>query len=168
MSKNEPTQIEAGVVVSLAFTLTVEGEVVDQADANDPFIFLQGADNVIPGLESELDGMRPGQSKSFVVQPEDGYGEVDPDGILHISRSEFPDDLPLEPGLELEMRDDDDEIMYATIVSTTDTMVKLDFNHPLAGKVLHFDVTVLGLRAATEEELDHGHVHEDDEYDEED
>ena len=169
MAIKEPTQIEEGVVVNLAFTLTVDGEIVDQADAKDPFFFLQGYDNVIPGLEAQLEGLKTGDSKSFVVQPQDGYGEVDPDGILHMPRTEFPDDIPLEPGLELEMRSEDDEIMYATIVSTTDSMVKLDFNHPLAGKELHFEVTVLDIRAATPEELEHGHVHgDDDDYEEED
>ena len=163
MSKNEPTQIEAGVVVSLAFTLTVDGEIVDQADANEPFLFLQGFENVIPGLEAAVEGLKAGESKSFVVSAEDGYGEVDPDGLLHLPRNEFPDDIPLDPGLELQMEDEDGEIMYATILSTTDSMIKLDFNHPLAGKELHFDVTVLELRAATPEELDHGHIHEDDE-----
>lgn len=168
MSNTEPTQIKDGVVVNLAFTLTVDGEIVDQADANDPFFFLQGYDNVIPGLEAQLEGMKTGESKTFIVLPEDGYGAIDPDGILHLPRTEFPDDMPLEPDMELEMRSEDDEIMYATIVSTTDTMVKLDFNHPLAGKELHFEVTVLDLRAATPEELEHGHAHEDDdEYEDE-
>ena len=124
-----------------------------------PFLYLHGYENVIPGMEKELAGMKIGEKKSFTVQPEDGYGETDPDGILHLPRTEFPEDIPLDPGLELEMRDEDDEILYATIVSTTPTMVKLDFNHPLAGKELNFEVTILDLEAADPEELDHGHVH---------
>lgn len=165
MSNQIPTRIEVGVVVSFAFTLTVDGEIIDQAESSEPFLYLHGYNNVIPGIEKELAGMKPNESKSFVVQPEDGYGEVDPDSILHLSRTEFPDDIPLEPGLELEMRDEDHEIIYATIVSTTKTMVKLDFNHPLAGKELHFEVTILDLQAASPEELDHGHVHHHAEHD---
>ena len=159
MSVPKPEKIEDDVVVSLAFTLTVDDEIVDQADEQNPFFYLHGHENVIPGLENALQGMKIGESKTFVIKPEDAYGEPDPDGIMHLSRSEFPDDLPLEPGMELEMRNEDDEIVYATVASTTNTMVKLDFNHPLAGKSLQFEVTVLDLDTPSEEELDHGHVH---------
>ncbi|MDX9863832.1 MAG: peptidylprolyl isomerase [Anaerolineaceae bacterium] len=159
MSETKPTQIENDVIVSLLFTLTVDGEIVDEADENEPFLYLHGHENVIPGMEKELAGMKIGESKSFTVQPKDGYGESDPDEIMHLPRSEFPEDLPLEPGLELEMLDEDDEVLYATVVSITKTMVQLDFNHPLADKELNFEVTVLDLEAADPEELDHGHVH---------
>ncbi len=159
MSETKPTQIENDVIVSLLFTLTVDGEIIDDADENEPFLYLHGYENVIPGMEKELAGMKIGESKSFTVQPEDGYGDSDPDGILHLPRSEFPEDIPLDPGLELEMRDENDETLYATVISTTPTMVKLDFNHPLAGKELNFEVTILDLEAADPEELDHGHVH---------
>jgi len=159
MSETKPTRIENDVIVSLLFTLTVDGEIIDDADENEPFLYLHGHENVIPGMEKELAGMKIGESKSFTVQPEGGYGDSDPDGILHLPRSEFPEDIPLDPGLELEMRDENEQILYATVISSTPTMIKLDFNHPLAGKELNFEVTVLDLEAADPEELDHGHVH---------
>lgn len=161
MPEQKPSQIENDVIVNLAFTLTVDGEVIDEATAEDPFFYLHGHENVITGIENAVNGMKIGDSKSFDVKPEDGYGEPDPDGIMHLPRTEFPEDLPLEVGMELEMRDEDGRIVYATVGSMTKSMVKLDFNHPLAGKDLHFDVTVLDLQTPSPEELAHGHVHHD-------
>ena len=161
MSEQKPSKIENDIIVNLAFTLTVDGEIVDDANEKDPFFYLHGHENVIPGIEKAVDGMKIGESKTFTVQSDDGYGESDPDGIMHLSRSEFPEDIPLEDGLELEMRDEDNNIVYATVESTTKTMVKLNFNHPLAGKELLFNVTVLDLETASPEELAHGHVHHD-------
>lgn len=159
MPEQKPTKIEKDVIVNLAFTLTVDDEIIDEANAEDPFFYLHGHDNVIVGIENAVAGMKIGESKSFDVKPENGYGESDPDGIMHLPRSEFPEDLPLEAGMELEMRDENGQIVYATVASMTKTMVKLDFNHPLAGKDLHFDVTVLDLEIASPEEIEHGHVH---------
>jgi FKBP-type peptidyl-prolyl cis-trans isomerase SlyD len=106
--------------------------------------------------------MKVGDSKSVTVKPADGYGEVDADAFMDIPRDEFPSDIPLEMGLELEVRDEDGEILPATVVEITPEKVRLDFNHPLAGETLQFDITVVELRAATAEELEHGHVHGED------
>lgn len=164
----EPNSVGDDVVVSLAYTLTVNGEVIDSSDGNDPLEFLQGHQNIVPGLERELYGMTVGQSKKISVAPIDGYGDVDMDAFLEISRNEFPDDIPLEIGVELDLRDDDGEVMSATISKVEGDMVQLDLNHPLAGETLDFDVKVVGLRVPTEEELEHGHVHghDHDDYDE--
>lgn len=160
--KNNPTMIADDVVVSLQYTLTINGEVVDSSDESEPLVFLQGYRNIIPGLEKELYGMKVGDSKSITVKPADGYGEVDADAFMDIPRDEFPSDIPLEMGLELEVRDEDGEILPATVVEITPEKVRLDFNHPLAGETLQFDITVVELRAATAEELEHGHVHGED------
>jgi len=156
----KPSQIADDVVVSLAYTLTVNGSVVDSSDESNPVVFLQGYGNIIPGLERELYGLRIGDEKHIVVQPRDGYGEVDPDAIMRVPKEEFPPQIPLVTGVELEVRDMEGNILHATIVGVDEEAVTLDFNHPLAGQELVFDVKVVDLRQATDEELQHGHVHD--------
>ncbi len=160
-TENKPRAVADDVVVSIDYTLTVEGQVVDTTEGDEPLNFLQGHQNIIPGLERELAGMMIGDSKKVVVTPAEAYGEVDPDNIIDVPRSEFPEEIPLEPGTELEVKNSDGEVLSATINQVNDDTVKLDFNHPLAGKELTFDVTVVDLRVATEEELAHGHAHDE-------
>jgi FKBP-type peptidyl-prolyl cis-trans isomerase SlyD len=170
-TENKPRAVSDDVVVSINYTLTVEGQVVDTTEGDEPLQFLQGHQNIIPGLERELAGMEIGDSKQVVVSPTEAYGEVDPDNIIDVPRSEFPEEIPLEPGTELEVKNSDGEVLSATINEVNKDTVKLDFNHPLAGKELTFDVTVVDLRTATEDELAHGHAHYEDEafdYEEED
>ena len=166
-TKNNPQVVNDDVVVSLDYTLTVDGQVVDSTEGDEPLQFLQGHQNIIPGLERELNGMHIGQSKTVIVPAADAYGEIDPDNIVDVPRDEFPTEIPLETGIELEVKNADGEVLTATIAEVTADSVQLDFNHPLAGKELTFNVTVVDLRAPTEEEMAHGHVHADD-YDEDD
>lgn len=163
-----PSQVAKDLVVSLAYSLKVAGEVVDEANSSDPLFYLHGHKNIVPGLEKALAGMKVGESKTVVVKPKEGYGDYNEDDVEIVPRTEFPDDIPLETGVEILIEDEEGDEVSATIVEVTADKVKLDFNHPLAGKELHFEVTVLELRAATEEELEHGHAHYegDDEEDE--
>ncbi len=163
----KPNAVADDVVVSIEYTLTVDGNIVDASEENDPLEYLQGYQNIIPGLEKELVGMQVGESREVTVLPKDGYGEMDPNALIDVPRSEFPKDFELKPGLELQLQNQDNELLNAIVVSVTPKTVKLDLNHPLAGKELFFRVTVVGLREATEEEITHGHVHGDD-FDEED
>lgn len=165
-----PSQVAKDLVVSLAYKLKVVGEIVDEADQSDPLLYLHGHKNIVPGLESALAGMKVGESKSVVIKPKDGYGDYNEDDVEIVPRSEFPEEIPLEVGVEILIEDEEGDEVSATIVEVTKDKVKLDFNHPLAGKELNFDVTVLDLRAATEEELEHGHAHyeDDDEFEDED
>ena len=156
---DKPELVTDDVVVSMAYKLTVDGEVLDEAGADDALQFLQGHRNIIPGLESQLTGMKVGESKSVVVPPETGYGEVDKDSIDEIQVSEFPEGVNPEVGMELELKDKEGNEMYGRVLSIQDDTVTVDFNHPLAGKELHFEVKIADLRAATGEELAHGHVH---------
>lgn len=165
-SPQKPTTVVDDVVVSIDYSLTVDGEVVDASEENEPLEYLQGYQNVIPGLESQMVGMKIGESKEVLVNPRDGYGEVDPEAFVEVPKSEFPKGFDLKPGVDLQLQDQDGELVNAVIVSVTGNKVKLDLNHPLAGKELLFRVTVTDLREATEEELAHGHVHGDD-FDEE-
>ncbi|HZW03561.1 MAG TPA: peptidylprolyl isomerase [Anaerolineaceae bacterium] len=169
--RNSASVVADEMVVSLDYTLTVEGQTVDSSRETEPIEFLQGYGNIIPGLEKELYGMAPGDSKQITVAAKDGYGERDPEAVIDVPRSEFPADIPLTPGVELQMQNVDGDVLTAVILEAGTESVKLDFNHPLAGRDLHFDVTVIALRPATEEEIEHGHVHGEghefeDEYDE--
>jgi FKBP-type peptidyl-prolyl cis-trans isomerase SlyD len=159
MSKDS---VENGVVVSMEYTLKIDGEVIDSSEGQDPLEFLAGYGNIIPGLENEMIGMKVGDSKDVVVEPADGYGEYDEEAFMDVPRDQFPADMPVEEGLELTVRDDEGQARYARIESVEGGTVRLNFNHPLAGDELHFNVKVVSLREPTEEELDHGHVHQGD------
>jgi FKBP-type peptidyl-prolyl cis-trans isomerase SlyD len=160
---NNPSEISEDTVVTLDYTLTVEGEVLDTSKGATPIQFIQGQQQIIPGLEKELYGMAVGETKEVVIPPQDAYGEVDPDNYAEVPKQEFPPEIPLQPGIELELTDEKGQRMGARIENIQEDVVRLDFNHPLAGKSLHFEVEVVDLRSATAEELEHGHVHEDDE-----
>ena len=159
---SDALKIEDGQVVSMDYTLLVDGEVVDTSDGREPLQFIQGTGNIIPGLERELYGMVIGDSKKVSVAAADAYGELDPEAYAEVPRAEFPDNIPVEKGIEIQVRDESDNPMYARIDTFDDEIVKLDFNHPLAGKTLNFDVKIVALRGASPEELDHGHVHGDE------
>lgn len=154
-------KVTGGQVVSMEYTLRVDGKVVDTSEGAEPLQYLHGAANIVPGLEREIEGMALGESKTIIVEPIEGYGETDEEAFVDVPRSEFPDDMPLKPGVEMQLTTPEGEPMYARIESVEAQIVHLNLNHPLAGAELHFDVKVVALRDATEEELDHGHAHGD-------
>jgi FKBP-type peptidyl-prolyl cis-trans isomerase SlyD len=151
--------VQDGQVVAMEYTLHVDGKTLDSSEGHGPLEFLQGSGNIIPGLERELYGMAIGESKQVKVAPTEGYGEIDPDALVHVPRGQIPDDIPLEVGTEIQVTDQQGHDLVARIDNVESDSVRLDFNHPLAGKELSFDVKIVGLREPTEEELDHGHVH---------
>lgn len=153
--------VENGQVVSMEYTLKVDGEILDSSSEAGPLQFLVGHDNIIPGLEKEMLGMKIGESKEVIVSPADGYGEFDESAFVDVSRSEFPEDMKIEQGIELHVTDQEGNHQMAHVDSLSEDNVRLDFNHPLAGAELHFSVKVVGLREPSPEELDHGHVHEE-------
>ena len=154
-------KVEDGLVVSMEYTLHVDGEQLDTSEGQGPLQFLVGYGNVISGLEQEMMGMKIGDSKEVVVQPENGYGEFDEDAFMNVAKKDFPQDVPIEVDVELTVRDDEDHARYARVDSIEGDTVRLDFNHPLAGAELHFNVKVVAVREPSEEELEHGHVHEE-------
>lgn len=158
----EELKVDDGKVVSMHYTLRVDGRAVDSSEGGEPLQFIQGMGHVIPGLEHELYEMKIGDSRKIVVAAKDGYGEEDAEAFMDVPRESFPDDVPLQQGTELELRDQSDHPVYARIDSIGDDNVRLNMNHPLAGKELHFDVRIAGLRPATDEEISHGHVHNHD------
>ncbi len=157
--KINPQLVADDLVVTMDYILTVDGEIVDSSEEDGPIQFLQGYGNIIPGLEAHLGGLAVGESLQVSVGAKDAYGEFDPEQIVDIPLDEFPEEICVEPGVELEMKDQDDDMLFARIVSVGKSRAKLDFNHPLAGKELIFDVKIVALRQPTPEELEHGHVH---------
>jgi FKBP-type peptidyl-prolyl cis-trans isomerase SlyD len=108
-----------------------------------------------------LYGMAVGENKKVVVAAVDAYGEFDQEALVEVPKGEFPDQIPLQLGIGLEVQAQNGETLHGRISNIGDETVELDFNHPLAGKELHFDVTIAALREASDEELLHGHVHGD-------
>ena len=161
-TNSKPSAVADNIVVSMDYMLTVDGQVVDSSEDSEPIEFIQGFGNIIPGLEKSLYGMTVDESKTVVVSAKDGYGEIDNDAVVAFPRKEFPEDIPMEIGIELQVQNEDGTLMTAVIREVGKDSVTLDFNHPLAGKELTFQVTITDLREATEEEIEHGHVHGDD------
>lgn len=156
-----PEQIDRDVVVSLQYKLSLDdGTVVEESEHGDPLVYLHGYGNIVVGLERELEGMKVGESKAVVVESADAYGEYDPEDIEEVSRAEMPPDFEPEVGMLLEVHDDEEDDYVAVVKEITEGGMLLDFNHPLAGERLHFDITVEGLRAASAEEMAHGHAHD--------
>ena len=151
--------VQDNMIVELDYTLIVEDEIMESTEDGEPIEFIQGIGQIISGLEDALYGMKVGEKKVVKIQPEDAYGEYDPDSLEVADIDEFSEEIPLDVGTFLDLRDDEGEVLSAQIIEADEETVTLDFNHPLAGKILTFEITVAALRPATEEELDHGHVH---------
>ncbi|MCC6208444.1 MAG: peptidylprolyl isomerase [Gammaproteobacteria bacterium] len=153
-------QIQDNCVVSIHYTLTNEhGEELDSSAGQDPLVYLHGAGNIIPGLESALVGGSVGDKLDVTVAPEDGYGEVDDDLIHKVPRDAFAGVERIEPGMQFQTQSPTGQVMRVTVRESNDQEVVIDANHPLAGQTLYFSVSVEGVRSATEEELAHGHAH---------
>jgi FKBP-type peptidyl-prolyl cis-trans isomerase SlyD len=142
-----PEAIQNGATVSLEYTLKDDGgQVLDSNKGGVPLVFVQGQRQIIPGLERELVGMRPGEEKKVVVAPDDGgYGPVVPGAQREVPKDAIPKE-GLTVGAQLTARSGSGEARPVTVKEIKDTTVVLDFNHPLAGKTLFFDVKVLGVQ----------------------
>jgi len=151
--------VQDNLVVTLDYKLIVEDEMLESTEDGEPILFIQGIGQIIPGLENALYGMEVGDQKTVVIQPEDAYGEYDPESLQEAKKEEFSEEVPLDVGTFLDLEDDEGDVLSAQVIAAEEDTVTLDFNHPLAGKTLTFEITVADLRTASEEELDHGHVH---------
>jgi FKBP-type peptidyl-prolyl cis-trans isomerase SlyD len=130
--------------------------VVEVISKDDAVEYLHGAENLVPGLEAALEGKKVGDKFDVTVQPEDGYGEYDAEEIEEMDLSDFEDMGEIQPGMEIELMDEDGDVFEATILEVNGSKVRLDFNSALAGKVLNYSVEVIEVREATDEELDMG------------
>lgn len=152
--------ITRGKVVALAYRLTDGGgQVLDKAETGAPFSYLHGVGQIVPGLESALEGLKQGDKKKVTVDPKDGYGEHNPNLKVLVPRSEFPKDANIKKGMQFVGRSEDGHEVVYTVEAVEGEQIKLDGNHPLAGQTLHFEVEVVSVRDATEEEMSHGHAH---------
>lgn len=140
-------KIRKGCVVSMHYTLTNdEGEVIDSSIGYEPLEYVHGEGEIVPGLESFLDGEDVGFSGKISVEPEDAYGEHNIGLLLAAQRENFPDDMELFVGMQVQTELPDGTLAVFQVIELSDKGIKLDANHPLAGKTLHFDVEVLDVQ----------------------
>lgn len=156
--------ISPNTVVSLSYTLTLDsGEIADQADEKRPFVFIHGVGQTLELFDKNLEGLKMGDHFNFSINADDAYGIPMPERIISLPLSIFdgpdvPADL-LTVGNVIPMQDQDGNPLTGTVLEVDAEKVLMDFNHPMAGQNLHFTGNIIGVRAATPEELDHGHVH---------
>jgi FKBP-type peptidyl-prolyl cis-trans isomerase SlyD len=152
-------QIGQDSVVTLHYTLTDDaGNTLDSSAGGEPLAYLHGNGNLIPGLERELDGKSAGEKLQVKVAPADGYGEYDKSLVQRVPRRAMKGIPDLRVGMQLHAQSPQGA-RAVTVTQIMGDMVTIDANHALAGKHLNFDVEIVDVRAATEEELSHGHVH---------
>jgi FKBP-type peptidyl-prolyl cis-trans isomerase SlyD len=153
-------KIANGHVVGIDYSLHLgDGRVVDASAPGEPLTYLHGEGQIVTGLETALEGLDVGERKQVVVAPGEGYGEHDPRGVQEVPRTAFPPGFEPKVGMELTAEGPNGEAVPFAIREVRLESVLIDLNHPLAGKTLHFDVTVREVREATDEERDHGHAH---------
>jgi len=149
--------IEKNSVVSFHYTVSENGEQLESSEGREPLVILYGAGNIIPGLEKALEGKNAGDRVEVTVAPEEAYGLRNENLIQRVPLKHFKGQK-LMPGQTLMLRGQQGPIM-ATVKKVGMSVVDLDMNHPMAGKTLSFAVDIVEVRAATEEEIEHGHVH---------
>ncbi|MCX2841941.1 peptidylprolyl isomerase [Microbulbifer thermotolerans] len=147
-------------VVEMHYTLKdAEGTVIDSSSGGQPFKYLQGVGNIIPGLEKEMLDKSAGDKFTAVVPPEDAYGPQNPALIQTLPRAAFGDVDELEVGMAFHAQGAEGQPIEVEIIDIDGDNVTINGNHPLAGVELHFDIEVISVREATQEEIEHGHVH---------
>jgi len=151
---NDISTIKKNIVVTLDYNLHVDGDQIDSG----PIQFLQGYGNVVPGLESEVEGMMLGEEKEILVKAEDAYGDYDPELEIDLPLSSFPEDFEIKLGNPMRLQDDKGHIFTGLATAISNETVKLNLNHPLAGKDLLFKTKIKSLRQATDEEMQRGHL----------
>ncbi|MBF0479390.1 MAG: peptidylprolyl isomerase [Candidatus Omnitrophica bacterium] len=136
--------VDKGKKVQFNYELTVDGKVMEKSEK--PLTFTVGASMIIPGLEKQLMGLKVGDKKEVTVNPKEGYGEVDPQMVREVSKTQFPKDFAGKPGMMIELRSkEQDRGVPGMIKELKDKTILVDFNHPLAGKTLKFNVEIVGV-----------------------
>ena len=154
-------KIGQNTVVEFCYELEVDGQVVDHTTKERPLDYIHGTGSLLPKLEAHIEGMEPGATFDVTLSPADGYGEIDPDRIIDLPKSAFEvngeirEDL-LVPGNTIPMMNSMGGVIPGVVVEVTENLVKMDLNHQMAGKTLHFTGEVLTVREATEKELTEG------------
>ena len=151
-------KVEKNKMVAVNYTLTVDGQVADQSRPGQPLEFICGTGMLLPKFEEAIDGKEPGEKVAFTLQPADGYGEFIAEAVVDLPKSIFMVDGKLAEdilfvGSQVPMSDSQGNRMMGVIREVADETVKMDFNHPMAGKVLNFEVEVVSVRDVTPEDL---------------
>jgi FKBP-type peptidyl-prolyl cis-trans isomerase SlyD len=150
--------IQNDSVVNFNYTLTnAAGDVLDKSQG-EPLVYLHGAHNIVPGLENAMLGKQVGDKFQVTVEPEEAYGEYQAEMVQEVPRNMFQGVDDIHVGMQFQAQTDDG-VQVVTVKDVTPELVIVDANHPLAGQALTFDVEVVAIRAATAEELEHGHAH---------
>lgn len=146
-------------VIGFHYTLTDKtGTVLDSSVGDEPLYFLENSQQIIPGLERVLQLMNVGDKRKIEVQAADAYGDVNQELIVKVKKSQFPPGAELQVGDQFQVNNDPQSPVF-TIMTVETEDVTVDGNHPMAGKDLFFDVEIVGMRPATQEEMTHGHAH---------
>jgi len=146
-------------VVTIHYTLTNEdGEVLDSSREREPLSYLEGAQNIISGLENALTEKNQGDQVKVAIEPEDGYGEIKEELVQPVPASAFEGVEKVEPGMQFQAQTPGGP-QVVRVVSVEEENVVIDANHPLAGQKLNFDVEIVETREPTDEEKEHGHSH---------
>jgi FKBP-type peptidyl-prolyl cis-trans isomerase SlyD len=152
-------EITADRVVTLHYTLKDDnGAVLDSSAGGEPLAYIQGHGNLVSGLEKALEGKQDGNTLAVSVAPADGYGIRDEALIQRVPKRSLQGSGQIKKGMQFQARTDGGMRTF-TVTAVIGDMVTLDGNHPLADQTLHFDIEIVGVREATTEELEHGHVH---------
>ena len=147
-------------IITISFILKdTDGNIIEATTKERPFSFISGGNQILPKLEENIGEMLIGSKRTVVLSPEEAYGVYDDTAIQEINRSEFPEDTDIQEGMTFIADAPDGQQLPFVIKSIVGENITIDFNHPLAGQTLSFDVELLTLRDATIEELSHGHAH---------
>ncbi len=153
-------QVAKNTVVGFHYTLeNSAGDKLDSSEQSGPAIYLHGHHDIISGLEKEMEGKKVGDAFKVTLQPEDAYGEINPENIQIVPMEALQGIENVQPGMQLQAQGPEGQIHHVVVQQITDEGVMLNGNHPLAGQTLIFDVVVDSIREASEEEISHGHVH---------
>ena len=152
--------VKNNTVVEISYVLNnSDGVELESSKSGEPLKYLHGAGQIIQGLEKAINGLLIGDKKNIIVTPEDGYGNYDPKLKIKTSVSMFPKDVDVKTGMQFTADLGNGKTQNFTVQNIKDEEVFIDGNHPLAGQTLHYSIEVLSIRYATQEELQHGHVH---------
>jgi FKBP-type peptidyl-prolyl cis-trans isomerase 2 len=153
-----PYVVTNDVVVSLSYVLTVNDSIVDSTLGAPPLQFIHGRQQILPALETRLEGMHVGEHRKVYIPAEEAFGECNPDLTVDLDRAHLPGGHVFYLGNQLQIQDTTSRVISGTVVGIGPEKIIIDMNHPLAGKDLTFDATVINLRPATPYELDSGSV----------